>query len=75
MVRAAAPARSASCAVLCRVFRRGGRLSAVLAGVAGVAGAGATEIGYVLVAVFWPRIVTNLLIPALSIGSGSGDGR
>jgi PPP family 3-phenylpropionic acid transporter len=29
-------------------------------------GLGATEIGYVLAAAFWPRIVTNLLIPAMS---------
>lgn len=29
-------------------------------------GLGATEIGYVLAAAFWPRIVTNLLIPLVS---------
>jgi PPP family 3-phenylpropionic acid transporter len=29
-------------------------------------GLGATEIGYVLAAAFWPRIVTNLLIPSLA---------
>jgi PPP family 3-phenylpropionic acid transporter len=29
-------------------------------------GLGATEIGYVLAAAFWPRIVTNLLIPAVA---------
>jgi MFS transporter, PPP family, 3-phenylpropionic acid transporter len=29
-------------------------------------GLGATEIGYVLAAAFWPRIVTSLLIPSLS---------
>ncbi len=29
-------------------------------------GLGATEIGYVLAAAFWPRVVTNLLIPSIS---------
>jgi PPP family 3-phenylpropionic acid transporter len=29
-------------------------------------GLGATEIGYVLAAAFWPRIVTNLLIPSIA---------
>jgi MFS transporter, PPP family, 3-phenylpropionic acid transporter len=29
-------------------------------------GLGATEIGYVLAAAFWPRVATSLLIPALS---------
>jgi PPP family 3-phenylpropionic acid transporter len=29
-------------------------------------GLGATEIGYVLAASFWPRIVTNLLIPSIA---------
>jgi PPP family 3-phenylpropionic acid transporter len=29
-------------------------------------GLGATEIGYVLAAAFWPRVVTSLLIPAIS---------
>jgi PPP family 3-phenylpropionic acid transporter len=29
-------------------------------------GLGATEIGYVLAAAFWPRVVTNLLIPAIA---------
>jgi MFS transporter, PPP family, 3-phenylpropionic acid transporter len=29
-------------------------------------GLGVTEIGYVLAAAFWPRILTNLLIPAIS---------
>ena len=61
-----ASARRAPCSVLRRVLRRGRRPSAVLAGVAGVAGLGATEIGYVLAAAFWPRIVTNLLIPAIA---------
>jgi MFS transporter, PPP family, 3-phenylpropionic acid transporter len=29
-------------------------------------GLGSTEIGYVLAAAFWPRVVTNLLIPSIS---------
>jgi hypothetical protein len=38
-------------------------------------GLGATEIGYVLAAAFWPRIVTSLLIPPSPIGSVNGAGR
>ena len=37
-------------------------------------GLGAAEIGYVLAAAFWPRIVTNLLIPALSDRLGDDAG-
>ena len=33
-------------------------------------GLGATEIGYVLAAAFWPRVVTNLLIPAIADRQG-----